>query len=143
MTTEGEKTTIQCGRQTVSVLKYLVDEKWTVLVGRTDHDNDLLSLKVAQPRDWWFHVRGMPGSHVILRVKNDEEPERAVLKSAAAITAYHSKARTGGVVAVTATRAMNVSKPRGAKVGTVTIKRETVFKVRPGLPTPVNGATRL
>jgi predicted ribosome quality control (RQC) complex YloA/Tae2 family protein len=76
----------------------------------------------------------MPGSHVVLRVPPGTEPDRAVLKQAAAIAAYHSKARKGGVVAVSGTRARNVTKPRGAKPGTVAIRRETVFKVRPALP---------
>lgn len=107
---------------------------WTVLAGKTDSANDRLSLKLAGPNDWWFHVRGMPGSHVLLRVPAGTEPERAVLKQAAAIAAYHSKAREGGVVAVSGTRARYVTKPPRAKPGTVAIRRETVFKVRPGLP---------
>lgn len=107
---------------------------WTVLAGKTDSANDRLSLKLAGPNDWWFHVRGMPGSHVLLRVPPGAEPQRAVLKQAAAIAAYHSKARTGGVVAVSGTRARFVTKPPGAKPGTVTIRRETIFKVRPALP---------
>ncbi|MCG6906586.1 MAG: NFACT RNA binding domain-containing protein [Desulfobacteraceae bacterium] len=107
---------------------------WTVLAGKTDSANDRLSLKLAGPNDWWFHVRGMPGSHVLLRVPPGAEPQRAVLKRAAAIAAYHSKARTGGVVAVSGTRARFVTKPPGAKPGTVAIRRETIFKVRPALP---------
>lgn len=104
-----------------------------VLAGKTDADNDRLSLKEARPNDWWFHVRGMPGSHVILRAKEDEEPDKETLKKAAAIAAYHSKARNGGVVAVSCTRAKFVSKPKGAKPGTVTIKKETVLQVRPAI----------
>ncbi len=107
---------------------------WTVLAGKTDSANDRLSLKLAGPNDWWFHVRGMPGSHVLLRVPPGAEPERSVLKQAAAIAAYHSKARTGGVVSVSGTRARYVTKPPGAKPGTVAIRRETTFKVRPALP---------
>jgi predicted ribosome quality control (RQC) complex YloA/Tae2 family protein len=107
---------------------------WTVLAGKTDSANDRLSLKLAGPNDWWFHVRGMPGSHVLLRVPPGSEPDRSVLKQAAAVAAYHSKARTGGVVAVSGTRARYVNKPPGAKPGTVAIRRETVFKVRPALP---------
>ncbi len=107
---------------------------WTVLAGKTDSANDRLSLKLAGPNDWWFHVRGMPGSHVLLRVPAGTEPERAVLKQAAAIAAYLSKAREGGVVAVSGTRARYVTKPPRAKPGTVAIRRETVFKVRPELP---------
>jgi predicted ribosome quality control (RQC) complex YloA/Tae2 family protein len=116
------------------LLEYTLAGGWLVLVGKTEADNDELSLRVAEPNDWWFHVRGMPGSHVVLRAREDAEPERATLERAAAIAAYHSKARDGGVVAVSCTRARYVSKPRGAKPGTVMIKKETVVKVRPALP---------
>jgi len=105
-----------------------------VMAGKTDVDNDRLSLKVAGPNDWWFHVRGMPGSHVVLMAAEDREPDRSSLNQAAAIAAYHSKARGGGVVAVSGTLARHVTKPRGAKPGTVQIRKERIFKVRPALP---------
>lgn len=104
------------------------------MAGKTDADNDRLSLKVAGPEDWWFHVRGMPGSHVVLVVDRNRPPDRETLNRAAAIAAYHSKARNGGVVAVSGTLARHVSKPRGAKPGTVHIRKEQIFKVRPALP---------
>lgn len=114
--------------------EYRLEGGWLVLVGKTDEDNDRLSLKIANPNDWWFHVRGMPGSHVVLRVEGDGEPPKDALKGAAAIAAHHSKAREGGVVPVSATLVKYVSKPRGAKAGTVEITKEIVLKVRPGLP---------
>ncbi|MCK5341022.1 MAG: DUF814 domain-containing protein [Desulfobulbaceae bacterium] len=114
--------------------EYVLPGDWKVLAGRTDEDNDRLSLKIARANDMWFHVRGMPGSHVVLCSKKDEEPGRDTLKQAAAIAAYHSKARQGGMVSVSCTRAQYVTKPRGAKQGTVSIRKETVLKVRPALP---------
>ena len=105
-----------------------------MMVGKTDADNDRLSLRIAKSNDWWFHVRGMPGSHVILQAKSDEVPDRDTLKKAAAIAAYHSKARNGGVVAVSCTQARYVTKPKGAKPGTVSIRKESVLKVRPEKP---------
>ena len=116
------------------VFEYTVLPGWIVLAGRNDTDNDYLSLRMAAPNDWWFHVRGLPGSHVILRVPSGQEPDRNILKMAAAIAAYHSKARQGGIVPVSATRARYVTKPRGAKPGTVHIRKEIVLKVRPALP---------
>jgi predicted ribosome quality control (RQC) complex YloA/Tae2 family protein len=113
------------------LIEYELPGGWKVLAGRTDADNEYLSIRVARPDDWWFHVRGMPGSHVILQAPGDEEANRETLKRAAAIAAYHSKAREGGVVAVSCTRARYVTKPRGAKVGTVQIRKEVVLKVRP------------
>lgn len=115
------------------LLEYRLPGGWKVLVGRTDADNDYLSLRLARPDDWWFHVRGMPGSHVILHARPGEDPDRQTLKRAAAIAAYHSKAREAGVVAVSCTRARYVTKPRGVPVGTVQIRKEMVLKVRPAL----------
>jgi predicted ribosome quality control (RQC) complex YloA/Tae2 family protein len=115
--------------------RYELPGGWEVLAGRTSADNDRLSLKIARPDDWWFHVRSMPGSHVVLRARPDAEPDRATLEAAAAIAAWHSKARDGGTTPVSCTLARYVTKPRGAKPGTVEIRKERVLKVRPGLPT--------
>jgi len=117
--------------QKVRLITYTLPGGWQVLVGRTDADNDYLSFRAARPNDWWFHVRGMPGSHVILQGPPGADPDRETLQRAAAIAAYHSKARDAGVVAVSGTRARDVTKLRGAKAGTVQIRHERVFKVRP------------
>jgi predicted ribosome quality control (RQC) complex YloA/Tae2 family protein len=116
------------------LLDYILPGGWKVLVGRTDADNDRLSLHIAKPNDWWFHIRGMPGSHVLLLARLGADPDRATLKRAAAIAAYHSKARTAGLVAVSCTRARYVTKPRDAPPGTVQIRKEVVLKVRPEAP---------
>lgn len=117
-----------------NIYEYELPGGWKVLAGKTDADNDYLSIKMAKPNDYWFHVRGMPGSHVILKAKPDEDPEREILKQAAAVAAFHSKARKGGIVPVSCTRGRYVTKPRGAKPGTVEIRKESVLKVRPGIP---------
>ncbi len=113
--------------------EYELPGGWRVLAGRTESDNDRLSTRLANANDFWFHVRGMPGSHVVLRV-DDVEPDREVVRGAAAIAAYHSKARGGGKVPVSCTRAKYVTKPKGAKPGTVQIRREKVLTVAPALP---------
>ena len=123
----------------VRVHEYELPGDWTVLVGSTDADNDGLSLRVARPEDWWFHVRGVPGSHVILRARASEQPDRETLKRAAAIAAYHSKARNSGRVSVACTQARHVTKPRGAKPGTVQIRKEIIVKVVPVLPVGKKG----
>ncbi|MEO8450026.1 MAG: NFACT RNA binding domain-containing protein [Gemmatimonadota bacterium] len=119
--------------------EYALAGGWKVLAGRTEDDNEELSLKVARPNDWWFHVRGTSGSHVVLQGPEGEEPGRRRLEQAAAVAAYHSKAREAGVVPVSSTRARHVTKPRGAKTGTVQIRKETVIKVRPGIPAAERG----
>ncbi len=113
--------------------EYQLAGGFMVYAGKTENDNDKLSLRFARPNDYWFHVKSMPGSHVILRVE-DIEPDRDTLHQAAAIAAFHSKARAGGTVAVSMTLAKHVTKPKGASAGTVQIKRESTLKVRPGVP---------
>ena len=117
--------------------EYELDGGYQVLAGKTDVENDFLSIKFAALNDYWFHVRGMPGSHVILRVGDGDEPSKDIIKQAAAVAAYHSKARSGGVVPVSCTRAKHVTKFRGDKPGTVHIRKETVLKVRPAVPDKV------
>jgi predicted ribosome quality control (RQC) complex YloA/Tae2 family protein len=107
---------------------------WLVLAGRTDRDNDRLSLKLARPDDWWFHVRGLSGSHVVLKGPAGCDPDRNILEQAAAVAAWYSKKRTSRRVAVSYTRARYVTKPRGAEPGTVAIRKEKVLQVTPRLP---------
>jgi len=126
-------------RHELRAFEYTLPGGWTVLAGKTDEDNECLSLQVARPGDYWFHAHGLPGSHVVLQGPDGETPDRETLKGAAAIAAYHSKARAGGVVPVSCTQARHVSKPRGARVGTVEIRKETTIKVRPGLPVSPTG----
>jgi predicted ribosome quality control (RQC) complex YloA/Tae2 family protein len=122
-------------RGEAGLYRYELAGGWIVLAGRTDRDNERLSLKLARPGDWWFHVRGMPGSHVLLRAREDVEAGKETLEAAAAVAAYHSKARGGGTVPVSCTLARYVTKPRGAEAGTVSIRKERILKVRPALPT--------
>ena len=114
--------------------RYELPGGWEVLAGKTETDNDILSLKTAKANDLWFHVRSLPGSHTILRHPDGGTPDNATIKSAAAIAAWHSKARNAGTVPVSCTEAKHVGKPRGAKPGSVTIKRGKTIKVRPALP---------
>ena len=120
----------------VRLWRYELGGGWVAFAGKTDEDNEVLSLRLARANDWWFHVHGCPGSHVVLQGPEGEEADRATIKLAASVAAYHSKARAAGIVPVSCTRAQNVSKPRGAKAGTVQIRKETTLKVRPALPEP-------
>ena len=115
------------------ILRYELPGGWQLLVGGSAAANDVLSTELAAPGDWWFHADTVPGSHVILRAKEDEEPGKDTLHQAAAVAAYHSKARAARRVAVLVTRARYVSKPRGVATGTVNVTRGHVVQVRPDI----------
>lgn len=103
-----------------------------ILVGRSARDNDRLTLRVARPRDLWLHAAGYAGSHVVVRALEGVTGEvpRHVVERAAALAAWHSKARdAGGKVAVHVCRASDVSKPRGAPPGQVRLRRHDTMRV--------------
>jgi predicted ribosome quality control (RQC) complex YloA/Tae2 family protein len=107
----------------------------TVLVGKTAEDNDVLSLRLAGPRDFWFHVAAESGSHVIVR--NPEGLDRLPKETeqlAASLAAGYSKARKGGRVSVHMCRAGDVSKPRGLPAGKVVLDRFKNVQAAPWRP---------
>src|SRR5258705_259757 len=110
-------------------------EGWDVLIGRSNEGNDYLTHKLARPEDYWFHVHGAAGSHVVLRRgKGKNEPSKQTIQEVAAWAAHYSQARTAGKVPVIFTRKKYVRKPRGSKPGLAVCEREKTVMVRPVEP---------
>jgi len=115
--------------------RFVSPDGMTVLVGRTAEDNDVLSLRLGAPRDFWFHVAGQSGSHVVVR--NPEGLDRLPRETerfAAALAAGYSKARNGGRVAVHLCTCADVSKRRGSPPGEVVLERFKSVQVAPWRP---------
>ena len=114
---------------------FVVEGGFEVWAGKSSANNDVLTLRHAKPQDFWFHARGVPGSHVILRVATGRgEPGKQAIRQAASIAAYYSKMRTASLVPVAVTRRKYVHKPKGASAGSVVLQREDVIMVEPELP---------
>jgi predicted ribosome quality control (RQC) complex YloA/Tae2 family protein len=109
--------------------RFVSPDGMVVLVGRTAADNDVLTTRLAAPGDFWLHVAGGSGSHVVVR--NPERLDRLPRETerfAATLAARYSKARRGGRVAVHLARAGDVTKPRGWAPGKVSLRRHrTVY----------------
>jgi len=103
-----------------------------VLVGRTASDNDVLTFKLASPRDFWLHAAGESGSHVVVRnPDNLDRLPRETMRFAAGLAAGYSRAAKGGRVAVHMCRCREVGKPRGLPPGKVTTARFQAVQYRP------------
>ncbi len=114
---------------------YIIENRYHVYVGKDSSNNDLLTTKFARQNDYWFHARSVPGSHVVLRpVSSKEAVPKNILKTAASIAAYHSKAKTAGVVPVSYTLKKYVVKKKGMEPGKVALLREEVILVNPEIP---------
>lgn len=112
--------------------RFVSPDGWTVLVGRSAEDNDVLTFDLGAPRDFWLHVSAESGSHVVVR--NPEGAARLprdTLRFAATLAARYSKARRGGRVAVHVTTRAEVSKPRGLPPGKVVLRRFETVRVSP------------
>ncbi len=103
-----------------------------VLVGRGARDNDVLTFKLGQPKDFWLHVAGQSGSHVVvLNPEGIDRLPRDTARFAAALAARHSKAKHGGQVNVHLTTCAEVRKPRGLPAGKVTLRKYKSVQASP------------
>lgn len=113
--------------------RYTLTNGMSVLVGRNNKENDFLTFKTAGNKDLWLHTKDIPGSHVIVQSGGAELDEESVWE-AAAIAAYHSKARTSENVAVDYVPVKYVKKPAGAKPGMVIFTNNRTVYVNPAIP---------
>ena len=73
--------------------RYMTSDGYEILAGRNNIQNDQLTFHIASRRDWWFHVKGLPGTHVILKTKPSEDmPSDNAVLEAASLAAFFSKA---------------------------------------------------
>jgi predicted ribosome quality control (RQC) complex YloA/Tae2 family protein len=111
-------------------LTYLSSKGFKILVGKNNRQNDLLTLKVAKDHDLWFHVKDIPGSHVIVQTNEQEVPD-STIKEAALIAAFYSKGQSSSQVPVDWTQKKHVKKPNGAKPGKVIYENHKTIFITP------------
>lgn len=98
--------------------RFVSDDGFEILVGRSNVQNDELTTKIARRTDYWLHTQKVHGSHVIIHCDGVEPPD-TTLEQAAIIAAYYSQGRDGGKIPVDYTMVRYVKKPSGAMPGKV------------------------
>lgn len=111
--TSGKKVKI-----TSKPFHYLSSDGFHIYVGKNNFQNEELSFKFATGNDWWFHAKGQPGSHVIVKTNGEELPDRT-FEEAGKLAAYYSRGRQAPKVEIDYTQKKNLRKPNGAKPGFV------------------------
>ena len=99
-------------------LHYVSSDGFDMYVGKNNYQNEELSFKFASGSDWWFHAKGMPGSHVIVKSNGQELPD-TTFEEAGRLAAFYSKGRQAPKVEIDYTLKKNLRKPGGAKPGFV------------------------
>ncbi len=99
-------------------MHYISGDGYHMYVGKNNLQNDELTFSFASGNDWWFHAKGAPGSHVIVKTNGDELPDRT-FEDAGRLAAYYSKNRGSDKVEIDYVEKKHVKKPNGAKPGFV------------------------
>ncbi len=97
---------------------YLSSDGFHIYVGKNNLQNEELTFKFASGNDWWFHAKGVPGSHVIVKTEGQELPDR-VFEEAGRLAAYYSQNRGNEKVEIDYVEKKYVKKPGGGKPGFV------------------------
>lgn len=99
-------------------LHYVSSDGFDIYVGKNNYQNDELTFTNQTHGDWWFHSKGIAGSHVLLKGRGLDIPNRT-FEEAGALAAYYSKGRNSGKVEIDYTEIQNVKKPKNSKPGFV------------------------
>lgn len=111
-------------------LEFKSPEGFTILVGRNNKQNDMLTTKLAEKTDIWLHTKNITGSHVIIRANGQEVPDDTIIY-AARLAAFHSKAKNSSQVPVDYVPVKFVKKPSGSKPGMVIFTNNRTLYVTP------------
>ena len=118
------------GGEKTAPLRVVSADGFVIWVGRNSRQNEEVTFKRGSAEDLWLHVRGVPGSHVVVKFDGRTIPE-AVIVQAAAYAAYYSKLKHEASALVDVTQCKHVKKIKGAAVGMVTYRNETTRSVTP------------
>lgn len=115
---KGGKKAAQKQRFTSKPFHYVSSDGFDIYVGKNNYQNEELTFKFATGNDWWFHAKGIPGSHVILKSEGKEVPD-STFEEAGRLAAFYSKGRGQEKVEIDYTPRKNIKKTPGGKPGFV------------------------
>lgn len=100
-------------------LHFITDDGYDIYVGKNNYQNEQVTFEIAEASDWWFHVKGRPGSHVVVKAKGEEILPNKTYEEAGALAAYYSSATKGEKVDIDYTTKRNLKKPANYRPGLV------------------------
>ena len=106
---------------------------YLLYVGKNNFQNEEVSFQIADPKDFWFHVKGVAGSHVIAKTDGktlEELPDR-LFEEAAELAAYFSSEKENAKVEVDYTERKNLKKIIGGAPGFVIYHQNYSILVEP------------
>ncbi|MFA9463891.1 MAG: NFACT family protein [Velocimicrobium sp.] len=128
-----EKTKGKPKKTTSSPFHYLSSDNFHIYVGKNNFQNDELTFKFANGNDWWFHAKGMAGSHVIVKTEGNLELPDRVFEEAGMLAGYYSKGRALDKVEIDYIQRKHIKKPNSSKPGFVIYHTNYSLTIRPDI----------
>ena len=113
-------------------LHFVSSDGFHMYVGKNTYQNDELTFKFATGNDWWFHAKGMPGSHVIVKTESGELPDRT-FEEAGKLAGFYSKGRENEKVEIDYLQKKNVKKPNKSAPGFVVYYTNYSLTIHPDI----------
>lgn len=117
-------------------LHFVSSDGFDIYVGKNNYQNEEITFQIASGADWWFHAKGIPGSHVIVKSGREELPDRT-FEEAASLAAYYSKGRGAEKVEVDYIQRRFVKKSNGGPPGFVIYHTNWSMMAKPAAEIPV------
>lgn len=114
---------------------YRSTDGFDIYVGKNNYQNEEVTFKIANGNDWWFHAKGIPGSHVVVRTEGKDLPDR-VFEEAGSLAAWYSKGRSNEKVEIDYIQRKHVKKAAGGAPGFVIYHTNYSLMVAPKLELP-------
>lgn len=107
---------------------WIANDQTEIWIGKNNLQNDYLTFKHARKQYYWFHVKDMPGSHVI--VCKDELNEY-LIRLAANLAALYSKGAYSSSVPVNYAKIQSLKKAPGGIPGKVILNHYKTIYIDP------------
>lgn len=111
---------------------YVSSDGFHMYVGKNNYQNDELTFKFATGNDWWFHAKGMPGSHVVVKTEGKELPD-STFEEAGRLAGFYSKGRGSEKVEIDYLQKKNVKKPGKSAPGFVVYYTNYSLTIQPDI----------
>ena len=122
-------------QQKLNILSYTIDDV-IIYIGKNNTQNDYLTHKLASSNDYWFHTQNIAGSHVIVKVPENNpnfQMTELIIRTAANLAAYYSTARASSSVPVDYTKVRFLKKVPGMKGSFVTLSNQKTIYIDPDI----------
>lgn len=112
---------------------YISSDGYHMYVGKNNYQNEELTFKFATGNDWWFHAKGMPGSHVVVKTNNETDLPDRMFEEAGKLAGYYSSGRDSDKIEIDYLQKKNVKKPNGSAPGFVIYYTNFSLTVHPDI----------